>query len=190
MHKFFLQDVSLTHIRHNDLACYVAEGFGGKSIEKWPIYKFFSQYVNGDEKVAVQSYVDWYINQLNKYHNTPKQEGGMHRGSLFNLIEARCGTPFALVAEPCKREAIYERVMQRFQLLEVIRERGYKPEMAERIDAVRKNGSVYLCGGHHRAAILRVLGGEKLPGVLVFPNQLTYNLFCFLRNIKYGNFQK
>lgn len=190
MFTFFLQNVPLAHIRHNDLACYVVEGFGARPVEEWPVFNFFTQYLCGDKEAAIQNYVEWYTDQLSKYHNAPKKEGGMHKGSLYSLIETKCGTSFPLVDEVCKKAAIRERVEQRFQLLEAIREQGYKPEMAERIVAVKKNGHVYLRGGHHRVAVLQALGESELPSVLVFPNQLVYNLFYFLRNIIYGNLQK
>jgi len=190
MYRFFLQNIPLSRVRHNDLACYLAEGFGASPIDEWPIYTFFQQYLAGEKEAAQQNFENWYREQLGKYHSTPKAEGGMHKGSLYELIEKKCKTPFSEVEEDCKNAAIRERVMQRFQLLEDIRQRGYRQAEAERIDAVQKKGFVYLCGGHHRAAELRALGKNELPGVLVFPNQFVYNLFCFLRNIKYVYFQK
>ena len=186
----FLNDIPLSLIRHNDLPCYVKEGYGAKSIEEWPMYTFFLSYHQGRKEQAIKDFVEWYDDQLAKYHATAKAEGGMYRGSLYTLIEKHCAVPFAEVDSVCKAEAVRERVLQRFHLYEVIQEEGYRPERAERILAFKKNGCVYLEGGHHRAAILRVLGKDTLPSVLVFPNQFIYNLVRFLRNIKHGNFHK
>lgn len=186
----FLRDIPLTNIRHNDLLCYMKEGYGAQAIEAWPMYRFFSLYYSGEKEMAIQSFASWYEEQLLKYHNTPKSEGGMYKGSLYTLIENYCKVPFREVDPLCKARAIRERVTQRFHLFEVIQREGYRPERAERILAFKKKGLVYLEGGHHRAAILRVLGKDTLPSVLVFPNQFIYNLFRFLRNIKHGNFHK
>ena len=182
MYQYFLQNVPLSRIRHNDLSCYLKEGFGGSSVEAWPIHTFFKQYIAGEKEVAQENFEKWYKEQLGKYHSTPKAEGGMHKGSLYELIEKKCGTPFSEVKEDCKNVAIREKVLERLKLLEDIRQRGYKPAEAERIDAVQKKGFVYLQGGHHRAAALYALGWSELPAILVFPNQFVYNLFCFLRN--------
>lgn len=188
MHTFFLQIVPLTLVRHNDLPCYVAEGFGGKSIEEWPIYSFFIEYLNGDTEGARRKYESWYRDQLSKYATVSKKEGGMYLGSLYRLIEERSQKPFADTDEQCRGEVIRERVEQRFALLDTIQTEGYHVERAERIDAVRVGGLVYLRGGHHRAAALKALKYNELPGVLVFPNRCSYQLFNFLRTIRYGNF--
>lgn len=182
MYQYFLQNVPLSRIRHNDLSCYVAEGFGGAPVEAWPIHTFFKQYIAGEKEVAQENFEKWYKEQLEKYQYVPKAEGGMYEGSLYQFIEKHCKAPFSEVKEDCKNSAIRLRVAQRFQLLEDIKKRGYKMAETERIDAVRKNGFFYLKGGHHRVALLFALGWRELPGVLVFSNQLLYNLFCFLRN--------
>lgn len=183
----FLQSVPLASIRHNDLPSYRAEGFGGRPIEEWPVYRFFKMYREGERETATRNFEDWYRDQLEKYSAVSKERGGMYRGSLYNLIEKRCGVSFGEAGDECVREAIRERVVQRLSLLDTIRDRGYQSGESERIDAIRKGGLVYLAGGHHRAAILRALGRDELPGVLVFPNRFVYNLFNFLRKIKHGN---
>jgi len=190
MYQLFLKNVPLSSIRHNDLHCYVTEGFGAKPIEEWPFFSFFESYVSGERETAIQNFKDWYKDQLDKYHNVPKNKGGMLHGSLYSLLEEKCDKPFIEVDESCKDKVIYERVLQRFKLLEDIDKFGYKENNTERIDAFKKNGNVYLRGGHHRAAILLALNKKELPNVLVFPNELTYNLFHLLRTIKHGYIQK
>ncbi len=187
MRTFFLQDIPLADIRHNDLPAYLAEGFGGKPIEEWPVYRFFTMYWEGNREEATREFVEWYRDQLGKYAMVPKRDGGMRRGSLYNLIEKRCGVPFEKTETSCREATIRERVSQRLGLLDTIQSRGYQAGEAERIDGFREKGFVYLTGGHHRAAILKVLGEEKLPGVLVFPNRLVYNFFTLLRNIRHGS---
>lgn len=187
MGTFFLQDVPLADIRHNDLRSYCAEGFGGKPIDDWPVYRFFTMYREGNREEAVREFEDWYMDQLEKYAMVPKRDGGMCRGSLYSLIEKKCGVPFEKAEVSCRKTAIRERVLQRFGLLDTIQSHGYRAGEAERIDAFREKGLVYLTGGHHRAAILKALGEEKLPGVLVFPSRLVYNFFNLLRNIRYGD---
>lgn len=186
MYQHFLQQVPLSRIRHNDLPCYRAEGFGGAPVEAWPMYRFFKHYLEGEREAAELNFARWYEEQLDKYHATPKAKGGMHKGSLYQLIERRCGMPFRQIPEERKREVIRERVRERLSLLEDIRAQGYAPEKTERIDAVRKDGLVYLRGGHHRVAALAALHFTELPGVLVFPNEFLYNLFRFFRNLRHG----
>ncbi len=189
--KHFFRDVPLSLIRHNDLPCYSAEGFGGAPIDMWPMYTFFRQYLSGEKEIARKNFEDWYLHQLGKYHAVPKSKGGMHRGSLYDSIERKCKLPFAQVSDDCKNAAIRERVLERLGLLEEIRLSGYNASKAERIDGFRSGGLVYLVGGHHRAAALSALGERVLPQVLVFPNHLAYKLFSFLRVIKeYARFQK
>lgn len=189
MYKFFLQDIPLSKIRHNDLPCYVQEGYGGRPIPEWPMYQFFAEYVHGEKELAREKFEAWYLEQLNRYHDRPKIEGGMYTGSLYTLIEHMSGVPFSEATELQKKEAIKRRVAERFALLENIRSEGYRPN-AERIDGIKKGADVYLLGGHHRVAILAALGKEVLPQMMVFPNRFMYNLFTILRNIKHGNLQK
>jgi hypothetical protein len=189
MKHFLLHDVPLSQVRHNDLPCYIAEGYGGQSIEVWPMYKFFSQYLSGEKEVAIQNFEEWYREQLTKYCNTPKSEGGMYRGSLYTRIVNTCGGTFDTVETSCKNSVIRERVRQRFALLEAI-QKEYRLDQTEPIHAIKKSGGIYLVRGHHRAAVLYALGRKVLPGVLVFPNQFIYNLVRFIHNIRYGNFHK
>ena len=182
MFSFFLQDVPFSKIRHNDLPCYHKEGYGGRPIEEWPMHMFFKEYVSGEKEKATQNFERWYHEQLDRYHHTPKAEGGMYKGSLYTLIEKRSGKRFEETSETTKDEAIRERVQQRFMLLDTIRTHGYNPDRTEPIHAVNKNGLIHLVRGHHRAAVLHVLGIEVLPRVLVFPNQFIYNLVRFVRN--------
>jgi hypothetical protein len=126
------------------------------------------------------------IRHSGAYSLIPKSSGGMQNGSLYGLVERKCGVKFNEASVDCKIAAIKERVGERFSLFDQIQNEGYQPEKSERIEAFRKGGLVYLCGGHHRAAILKVLGYDKLPNVLVFPNQFIYNVFRLIRNLKYG----
>ncbi len=189
MFRFLLQDVPFDRIRHNDLMCYVKEGYGGRPVANWPMYHFFAEYVHGERGHAQEQFEAWYKDQLNRYHDTPKGEGGMHKGSLYTLVENIAGVPFSEAGELHKNEAIRLRVAERFALLENIKNQGYRPD-AERIDGIQKGDFVYLLGGHHRAAALYALERKSLPRVMVFPNQFMYNLWTILRNIKHGNLQK
>jgi len=180
MKKLFLKDVPFEKIRHNDLICYQTEGFGGKHIEAWPPFTFFKEYIGGNKEKAKDDFVQWYHSQLKKYHHVPKGDGGMHKGSLYRLVESDAQRAFKDVGEESVQKSIVKRVEQRFSLLEKIRDEGYR-DGTELIKGVKKNGDVYLVGGHHRAAILRALGYEILPNVLVFPSKTLYSLYTKLR---------
>lgn len=190
MLKHFIKTVPFSSIRHNDLPCYVEEGYGGKTIECWPVYDFYCDYLKGNRKAAHEAFRLWYHNQLKKYHNVSKDLGGMYRGTLYMLIEKRSGTHFKNADPEMVDQAIREKVAQRFALLESIQRDGYDPTI-ERVDGVRKHGFVYLKGGHHRAAALLALGEKEFPGILVFPNQIIYNSFTLIRSIKdHATFRK
>ncbi len=190
MFSSLFKDVPLSVIRHNDLPCYHKEGYGGRPIQEWPMYKFYKEYAEGETERATQHFSEWYHEQLQRYEYTPKTEGGMYKGSLYTLIEKMGKSDYDTVSDAVKDNAIRQRVSERFQLLENIRDHGYDSLHTEPIHAIRRNGFVYPVRGHHRAAVLQVLGKEVLPHVLVFPNQFIYNLVRFLRNIKHGNFHK
>lgn len=179
----FRQDVLIKLLRHNDLSCYNEEGFGGKTLKKWPVYKFFSEYIVNPES-AINNYTEWYQDQLDKYSDIPNSEGGMYKGSLFRFIEEYTGKEYYELSRNQREVAVRKRVIKRFELIEDIKMHGYDTEKAEKIYALRKKGLVYLKGGHHRAVILLVLGYENLPDVFVFPNETVYNVFQYIRILK------
>lgn len=178
--------VPFTQLRHNNLPAYVAEGYGGKEIEAWPVYDFFVEYLSGDMGGATEAYVAWYMEQLASYADVPKSQGGMLHGSLFTLIERETGKSFSETTVAEREAVVRVRVKQRFALLTRIVGEGYRVEKGDRIEAVRNGKYVYLKGGHHRAAALRALGEEDMPGLFVFPHPIVYALYSILRNIKYG----
>ncbi len=180
MRRLLTHNVSFSRIRCSDLPCYVTEGFGGRPIEEWPPYTFFDLYLKGEKETAHGGFVRWYSGQLEKYHGVSKKEGGMYKGSLYRLIEQEAQKSFDNVDTDTKNMVISKRVDQRLSLLESIQAEGYKDD-TEQIQGVRKKGNVYLCGGHHRAAILRALGQETLPNVLVFPHKTLYSVYTKIR---------
>ena len=170
------RDVPLAAVRHNDRPVYVEEGYGGRPIEHFPPYRFFRLYREGQPDQARAEFRAWYREQYRRYAGVPKQQGGMQGGTLHRLVASQCeaeGVELpadgAAVAEAPLERAIGRRVEQRFALLESLRERGYDRALAPPILALRRGPECHLLGGHHRAAALRVLGQERLPGVSVFP---------------------
>jgi hypothetical protein len=189
MYKFLTQKVYLLKIRHNDCKYYLAEGYGGKSLEYWPVTVFYKKFISGNTMQAAIDFTDWYEVQLDKYATKSKSDGGMKNGSLYRLIEKRTGKNFDNSSKQERRKIIEERVTQRFNLLVDIQKNGYCPVKAEQIFAFKRDDLIYLKGGHHRAAALLALGEESIPDILVFPSQLVYNVFAYIRKIKqYGNF--
>jgi len=176
------QNVCFSILKLDDKKYYVEEGYGGKGIEAWPVFHFFKDYVSGDKKKAVHDFEAWYYEQFWKYHKTPKNLGGLYKGSLYKLIVNKHkergvdwdGT--LSKADPAiVEEGIKERVKQRFMVVDSIMCQGYNKKTTERIIGVRKNGYVYLKGGHHRWAILQLLGHQYLPNVLIIPGETIYN---------------
>ncbi|MFA4971007.1 MAG: hypothetical protein WC683_00235 [bacterium] len=184
-------NVSIAQIRHDDLSCYNNEGWGGTSIDRWPIYNFYRNYLLGNKKTAREEYCRWYAEQLQKYGETNKRYGGMFRGSLYTLINSR-------LADKCLsydyssgdekyneivRNAICERVMQRFALAECIAKEGYDSSGSDWIMGIERDGLVYLKNGHHRCAVLKALGFEVVNNVCLCRNYLHYRALTLLRRI-------
>ena len=190
MVRIFIQDICFDVIRHDDKHCYVIEGFGGQPVEKWPIYRFYDQYLRGNRDMAAKEYETWYLDQFTKYSQIPKSSGGMKKGSLYKLIETLHHSRSIMFDGNLKsadqkiiEEAIRERVGYRFMLMESIMKEGYHPNRRDRIIGVKKNGSVFLKGGHHRTAILKTLGYPKVPDVIVYPNDTLYLIMKRIRKI-------
>ena len=190
MVRIFTQDICFDVIRHDDKPCYVIEGFGGQPVEKWPIYRFYDQYLSGNRDVATMEYETWYLDQFTKYSHISKSSGGMKKGSLYKLIETLHHSRSIMFDGNLKsadqkiiEEAIRERVGYRFMLMESIMKEGYHPNRRDRIIGVKKNGSVFLKGGHHRTAILKALGYPNVPAVIVFPSNTLYLVMKRIRKI-------
>ena len=197
--KLFISDVLIIVIRFDDLYYYKVEGFGGKEIEKWPVYHFFCEYINGDKDEAHKNFTYWYIDQFINYCDKPKNLGGMYKGSLYTLIEneySKQGMTFD--CETIKNEAektvlvnaVEKRVAQRFQMLESIACEGFIPNQKSLVCGVKRGDSIYLKGGHHRVAALKALGYQKVPRMVVYPNDKFLQILQGIRRSSIGNILK
>lgn len=178
------KSVPCSKLRCNDLKYYIEEGYGGQPLERWPVYRFFRDYISGHRVKAFNDFVHWYQEQFARYYNVPKNLGGMYKGSLYMLIEKKYhekGLAFhggpRMGEETLVRETIEERVKQRFRLVDEIISCGYSDKSTEIIIGVRKGEYVYLKRGHHRSAILALLNCPSVPNVLVFPSYSLYSLW-------------
>jgi hypothetical protein len=168
------RDVPLGEVRHDDRPVFVAEGYGGRPIEAFPPYRFYRLFHEGSRDEASDRFSDWYVEQFRKYGSAPKRLGGMQNGTFHRLLSSIAGgDPGALLppesaGDDLVRRAAVLRVEQRMALFEAIRDLGYQLARAKPVLGVRKERNVYLTGGHHRAAALRVLGQGSLPQVSVF----------------------
>ena len=59
-------------------------------------------------------------------------------------------------------------VDKRIELIRSVINKGYSVELTDPIFAVRKGNRYVLKGGHHRAAIMHVIGHDSLPGVIIY----------------------
>ncbi len=170
-------NVSIECLRHNDKPAYVSEGFGGKSLENWPVVGFFRDYVSGEPDRAVKDFATWYAEQFERYANVPSRLGGMRGGSLYRLardLHATEGVLFDIAARQVDpdllRRAIRARVDQRFRFLEDFMRQGFRSDLnKDPIVGVRKCGAVVLQGGHHRVAALLARGEGTVPELFVVP---------------------
>ena len=177
-----VSDLPISKLIHDSKYCYSAEGHGGKTVENWPIHRFFLLYESGKINEATDEFVAWYIDQYKKYAHVDKSKGGMKNGSLDRLYKS---LQQRKNREPTFEEAVRERVSQRFQLLESIRSKGYKPNHSTPVMAYsNNNGSYMLFGGHHRVAVLATLDYNKVPDVFVFKNKSSFFLYRCFRKLK------
>jgi hypothetical protein len=163
------EDISIENIKSIDLSTYVNEGYGGKHISYFPPSKFFKLFLDGEKEKAINDFINWYDCQFKKYFNVPKNKGGMKNGSLYRLIEERhkdnniyLKEDLSNLKEDIYKEAVRERVKQRIDLFEDIKDKGYK-QNDDIIYGVKRNGYIYLKGGHHRCAACCVLGYKTVP---------------------------
>jgi hypothetical protein len=177
---FTQKNVDFTRLRTSDQEAYVKEGWGGKGIKEWPVYSFYRAYLNGEREIAYAAFSDWYLDQLRKYHATPKEKGGMLRGSLYTLIvqkyaEKGINHSDDIFLDPSVvMLAIKERVDQRFALLESVTRKGHVIDFDDAIVGIKKKGHIYIVNGHHRWAILELLSYHSIPEVRVFGENIHY----------------
>lgn len=169
------RDVPMTQVRHDDRAVFVAEGYGGRPIEEFPPFRFYSLVLAGREDEARRAWGLWYREQLRKHGREPKRAGGMQGGTLYRLVAAVCaaeGAPFEgdvdAVPEAALARAIEQRVDQRLELLRSIQQHGYQFSRSTPVLGLRRGDAVYLTGGQHRAAALRALGRDTMPSLSLF----------------------
>jgi hypothetical protein len=169
------RDVSLEEIRHDDRPVFVAEGYGGRPIDCFPPFRFYRLFHDGRRDEACEGFTAWYVEQFRRYGSVPKKLGGMQNGSFHRLLQSVSGgDPGAMPApESTSDEILWRaallRVEQRMALFEAIRDLGYQLTRAKPVLGVRRDRHVYLTGGHHRAAALKVLGQASFPQISVFP---------------------
>ena len=175
-------NLPIDSILHDDKPAYVKEGHGGKQVGNWPIYSFFKLYHSGEKETAELCFVNWYIDQYEKYSETDKSKGGMKDGSLDKLVK---DTPDISYNKELFENAVLTRVQLRFQLFESISRLGYSPDHVYPVSAIQLNGNHYkLISGHHRTAILAALGYEFVPDVFVFSGKIMNLCYRIRERIK------
>lgn len=174
---FLKRDVLIAHLRIDDRESYVSQGFGKMPIQSWPVFRFFTSYVQGSTTQARSDYEAWYREQFSTYATEPKKLGGMKGGSLYRLVEeyhTNANETFDLESEQYASTlvelAIRERVKQRFTLLESIHSQGFAQDNSrDPIIGTYYRHGIILRGGHHRVAALAALGHQRIPLMYVYP---------------------
>ena len=187
-------DILLESTVHNDAEIYIRSGYGGKKIKNWPFYKFIKMWVNGNRKQARSKWIDWLLKEFNKYKLVPKSKGGMYHGSVHlyslkfkNINKKNFLLDPSLICNNSIRKGASTLVDRRIQIIRSIVKNGYKIDLADPIFAIKKGKLYTLMGGHHRAAVLCVLGYKKLPRVIVYSKLLWEIRKCLIK-IKFLNF--
>lgn len=168
-------DVMISELLHNDSRAYVQSGYGGKRIELWPFYTFMKMWVDGDHLHSRDLWIDWLVNEFYKNGFMRKSDGGMYQGSVhrytLNYVSKSKSEAWqnpALIKEAHLRQGAASLVDKRIEMIRSVMEMGYREELADPIFAVRTGSYYVLKGGHHRAAIMHILGYDKLPCVIIY----------------------
>ena len=188
--KLLFSDISTKAIVHNDLACYMKSGYGGKDIKKWPFYRYIKMWINGNTKQASNLWVNWLVDEFYKHCTAAKSKGGMYQGSVHRYAikyenkykNDRWLNP-SLLNKTIVKQGAKELVNKRIKLIRSIINKGYQINMDDPIIAIKLKSKYVLKGGHHRAAIVYILGYEKLPGVIVY-SKLLWECRKWLAKIK------
>jgi hypothetical protein len=164
------KNVDFSKLRILPLEVYVEEGYGGKKdISLWPEYTFFQAYINGQHETGYSAYHNWYLSNLKKYHSTQPEKGGLYGTKIYHLVvrkyrENNIDFQGNIFFNPeIVSQVIKELVDSRFALLGSIKEKGYIPGNVEPVHGFQRNGTIYLLDGHHRWAILTLLGYNSFP---------------------------
>ncbi|MDH3690926.1 MAG: hypothetical protein OEU36_15880 [Gammaproteobacteria bacterium] len=159
----------------SDLVChrranYAKLGYSGKSIEHFPPYRYFSIYLN-DKQRGIDAFAKWYWHRffVSGEWELPTTAGGMKGGTLHALVIRKhkaAGMRFGankLRFDPhLVEEAIEQRVMHYFGVLESIKQKGYlyRKGLVRCVRSEHKD--IEIREGHHRVAAARALGIEEL----------------------------
>lgn len=154
-------------VRSDSKKLYIEEGYGGKHIKYFPPSYFFKVFLD-NEKRAIDLFFQWYNYMFLKYFDKSKKIGGMENGSLYKLIQKehqkksiKLKKDLSNIDKFIYNNSIKKRVIQRFNLLESIRDKGYRPGK-NFIEGIFKDKFIYLNGGHHRCAALYVLENTRI----------------------------
>jgi len=144
-------------------------GFGGKDIKYFPPYEFFKLYLKQPEK-ANNLFSNWFYDTfLNESAwKIPKVKGGWFKGPLYIAVDTLFREKNLLIEHntilknaDIIKQAIQQRISHYFNLIESIKKYGFDPSL-DPVRVVNKNGLYYLLDGHHRVAILSILGYKKI----------------------------
>jgi tRNA (mo5U34)-methyltransferase len=153
------------------LPVHIEQGYGGKSIEHFPPFRFFKAYVDGNEEQGIQAFVDWYHDRflVQELWKVEKIEGGMKGGSLHravlaahrderNVLDADDGS-FDPNLVDC---AIRQRVRHYFDILVSMQTNGFLYRKGYVRVTRSRYGDVEIINGHHRVAAAHALGIDEL----------------------------
>jgi len=171
--NYQFKKVPILQIRSEIKEVSISEGWGGKQIKYFPIYKFYKLYLSGDKKKAKEEMIYWYYNRfvVNKLYLVPKRQGGMQKGSLYKLIVRKhnkqgviINDEFSNSSDDIIKDCIEQKVEQRFALLESIRNTGfYKTNNPIILHEV--NDFFYILSGHHRITSMAVCGYKTIEAI-------------------------
>jgi len=163
-------------------------GFGSTHIKNLPSYNFFKKYLKNPDKAKID-YINWYNTHFkdNKGWNIPKKKGGWLGGSLYKEVNVKfqkfgviLNSNNLSVYNDLVEEAMLIRVNHYFNLFKSIKENGYNPSL-QPIKAKKSNGLYYLLNGHHRIAILFILGYKNVQLLKITKFESLLNKIRFLK---------
>ena len=164
-------------------------GFGGKPIKDFEPYRIFKDYLK-DQELAYKLFIKWLYKMFiyDEAWKIPKSKGGMKNGSLYlrvdKLFEEKgqsINSNSLLENKDLLEMAMMQKIQHYFDVFESIRTKGFNWSMYP-IIAVKEDGLYYLINGHHRIAMLSVLGYDKVAILKISKFKAILKYLGFLKN--------
>jgi len=174
IYNIFLKKIYIKDIRTELKIASLKQEWGAKSISHLPIYPYLKLYIDGKKIEAETLIKKYYLYNLidNGAIYKDKKDGGKKNGSAYMLIKEKhleqgiiLNYNLSNLNLKIVEEAIVERIKKRFAMIDSLKKYGYSPS-CKLIHVIKKDNLFFIKDGHHRVAVLEILGYKTIPVVI------------------------